>query len=198
MMLKIILCGLLVAVNGAPQVRRGFDLFREQEALWREFENNFDKFENKMHHFLDNIEKVDITDRVEGDTYVISMVIAGLAESEISVKRGGRQLVVEGHSADGSVILYSSRMLPPYVGESGNWTYENDVLKIVFPILHQPQSPPAKTRPVFVNEKKPNVKHDQGAAAGTGANNTAPENELPQMKEKQSINLDSDVEMVQV
>ncbi|CAG4953783.1 unnamed protein product [Colias eurytheme] len=150
-MLGIILCGLLVAVNGVPQFFQG-DFFPEwkMDSFWRDFDRKFEEFGDQMDHLYGNI---DTTDRIKGDKYEVTMIMSGFNEDEISVNVRQGQLVVEGHSADGSVNVYSSRSLPPYVGETGTWTYDNDVLKIVLPIHNGKKSTPEIETPNVTGKK---------------------------------------------
>ncbi|CAG4953788.1 unnamed protein product [Colias eurytheme] len=158
-MLKIILCGLLVAVNGEPKYKQHFFPGTEMDRYWTQFVKRFEEYGDRMDHLFDDAE-FPVTmrpSRINGDKYEIELSMPGFKEDEILVKAGQGRLQIEGHSANGSINIYNSRPLPLYVDASGNWTYEDNVLKIVFPILKNTQSPFGNKPSVPVNEIKPNV-----------------------------------------
>ncbi|XP_038220851.1 uncharacterized protein LOC119838805 [Zerene cesonia] len=187
MMLIMILCGLSVAVNGGPQhFHRNYFPGWEMDSFWRDFDRKFEVFDDQMDRLYGSIENIDTGDRIVGDNYEITMVMSGFKEDEISVKVRQGQLVVEGHSDDGSINIYNSRSLPPYVGASGTWTYENNVLKIVFPIIHG-------NNPVSEKEHRPNVVDKTHVIVSTGANNEGKE----VLKANQRRNLGDEVEIIQ-
>ncbi|CAG4953792.1 unnamed protein product [Colias eurytheme] len=195
-MLKIILCGLLVAVNGEPKYKQHFFPRTEMDRYWTQFNERFEEFRDRMDHLFDDVEfpVTAIPGRINGDKYVIEYIMTGLKEDEISVKARQGLLQIEGHSADGSINIYNSRPLPLYVDASGNWTYEDNVLKIVFPILKNTQSPFGnKPTSVPVNEIKPNVVIDNNWTFDSLGNGSNEDSEFPSKKEKQT-NLE--VEMI--
>ncbi|XP_045497509.1 uncharacterized protein LOC123695646 [Colias croceus] len=194
MMLKIILCGLLVAVNGAPKYKQHF--FPEREMYYTfltEIVQRVDVFGDRMDHLLDDDEFPVTTSpgRINGDKYEIEYTMTGLKKDDISVKARQGQLQFEVHSADGIINIYHNRSLPPYVDASGrNWTYEDNVLKIVFPILKNTQSPLGnKPTSVSVNDIKPNVVIDNNLTSDSLGNGNNEDSELPSKKEKRT-NLD--------
>ncbi|XP_045505764.1 uncharacterized protein LOC123702146 [Colias croceus] len=190
MMLKIILCGLLVAVNGAPKYKQQFF----PGTFWTQFNKHFEEFGNRTNHPFDDVKfPVTMSDgRINGDKYEIILPMPGLKKDEISVTSRHRHLEIDGHSADGFVDVYISRPLPRYVHASGNWTYEDSMLKIVFPILKHTQSP-FGNKPTSVPVIIPNVVIDNNRTSDSLGNGNNENSEMTSKKEKRT---DLDDEMI--
>ncbi|CAG9564412.1 unnamed protein product [Danaus chrysippus] len=158
-MIAVILLGLLACASAAPwhnhRHYRGNSHYEEgDDYLDSFFENEmFDtrRFWNELSRELMRLDAVldDLTKHfphqyptveVDDKEYKITLNLPGFDEKEVVVKAKKGLLVVQAVHKEGDVPERNYlivRSLPDDVGENGSWTYENGVLKIIFPITKE-------------------------------------------------------------
>ncbi|XP_045459912.1 uncharacterized protein LOC123670459 [Melitaea cinxia] len=189
---------------------RGFweELSREMMGLNAMIEDLYKRFPTNLSE-----------EKVEGNKYKINIALSGFVENEIVVKAKKGLLIIQAvHEAEhepGKSYL-DVRTLPDVVDVNGSWTYENGLLKIVFPLEHKSEVEPAVTEvPVTQapEHSRESVEFDmktsgiQDADVGatkrvTAEDNSISTNEIPQVQTVEAttyaVDLKGEVELVPV
>ncbi|XP_045449752.1 uncharacterized protein LOC123658362 [Melitaea cinxia] len=158
-------------------------------------------------------------EKIEGNEYKITISLTGFTDKEIVVKARKGLLIVEAvHKVDGEPgrSYLDLRTLPDVVNVNGSWTYENGLLKIVFPLEHKSEGEPAVTEAVVtqapehsheVVETEQKGTNDQNADVGivggaTNNGNSVSANEIPQGQNVEAttyaVDLKGEVELVPI
>ncbi|CAK1540358.1 unnamed protein product [Leptosia nina] len=113
------------------------DDIMNMKSFWRQFNREMATLEDRIQAITKSIPQVATKEGIEGNQYTIEIPLNGFQESDISVKARKGLLKVEARHnfGPGSTTNYMVvRSLPDCVGENGDWTYDNGILKIVFPV----------------------------------------------------------------
>ncbi|CAH3954783.1 uncharacterized protein LOC123714496 [Pieris brassicae] len=188
----LILIGLVAAAGAAPRFPFSDETSLENmfndnmfsmKNFWQQFGREMATLEQRISQMSRNLPHVVTKEGVEGNEYKIEIPLTGFQESDISVKaRPGLLKVVAQHNfGPGSTSNYIiARSLPEFVGASGDWTYENGILKIVFPLNNNASEGPDQ-QTVAPNHSREEIETDNtdtGANADIGLDKTGQESEL--------------------
>ncbi|XP_047520753.1 uncharacterized protein LOC125060042 [Pieris napi] len=187
----LILIGLVAAAGAAPRfpfsdetsLENMFndDIF-SMKNFWQQFSRDMATLEQSISQMSRNLPHIVTKEGVEGNEYKIEIPLTGFLESDISVKaRPGLLKVVAKHNnGPGSTSYYITRSLPAFVGANGDWTYENDILKIVFP-LNNSANEGSDQQTVAPNHSREEIETDNtdnGANADIGLDRSGQDSEL--------------------
>ncbi|CAF4861824.1 unnamed protein product [Pieris macdunnoughi] len=188
----LILIGLVAAAGAAPRfpfsdetsLENMFndDIF-SMNNFWQEFGREMATLEQRISQMSRNLPQVVTKEGVEGNEYKIEIPLTGFQESDISVKaRPGLLKVVAKHNfGPGSTSNYIiARSLPDFVGANGDWTYEDGILKIVFPLNNNANegSDQQTVAPNHSREEIETDNTDNGANADIGLDRSGQDSEL--------------------
>ncbi|XP_072938658.1 uncharacterized protein [Epargyreus clarus] len=162
-MIVFVLLGLLAAAGAAPHYHpnhhrhgppppfpRHDDYFHQRffqddifdtRSFWDELRRELLSLDTVVDDFVKHFPTSVSTEGINGDIYRITIPLQGFEEKDIAVKaKKGLVMVQAIHKyAEGAEKSYvDMRTLPACVNESGKWSYENEVLKIEFPVTEQP------------------------------------------------------------
>ncbi|XP_032519110.1 uncharacterized protein LOC116771374 [Danaus plexippus] len=155
-MIAVILLGLLACASAAPwhnhRHYRGNSHYEEDDdyldsffenqmfdtrRFWNEISREMLRLDSMLadlsKHFPHQYPTVEVNDK----EYKITLNLPGFDEKEVVVKAKKGLLVVQAVHKEGDVPERNYlivRSLPDDVGENGSWTYENGVLRVIFPI----------------------------------------------------------------
>lgn len=144
-MYSIVFFGLLAFVAASPRHHHHHrsdydDYFKDDifdlRRFWREFRRDMSELENIFRRFKGNT----CSEGIVGNEYKVSIRLRGFNEDDITVKAKKGLLIIQamkGGPNSGKNYL-DVRSLPDYVNEIGQWTYEDGVLNIGFPITGKP------------------------------------------------------------
>lgn len=149
----------------------GDDVF-DTRQFWAEMANELRQLDEMLAQFSANFPSVTSSQGVDGKQYKITIPLAGFDEKDIVVKaREGLLMVQAVHKLEGDATGERSyldiKTLPSRVNVTGSWTYEDNVLKIVFPL-----KPEAETGEVFgtdVTEAPVTEAHSREEMSPTGS-----------------------------
>ncbi|XP_022115731.2 uncharacterized protein LOC110993687 [Pieris rapae] len=188
----LILIGLVAAAGAAPHFPYSDgtsldNMFTDDmfgmNNFWQQFNRQMATLEERISQMSRNLPHVVTKEGVEGNEYKIEIPLTGFQESDISVKaRPGLLKVVAQHNyGPGSTSNYIiARSLPEFVGANGDWTYENGILKIVFPLNNNP-SEGSDQQTVAPNHSREDIETDNtdtDANADIGLDKAGEDSEL--------------------
>ncbi|KAJ2947996.1 hypothetical protein O0L34_g9788 [Tuta absoluta] len=114
----------------------------DTQRFWAEMAAEFQKIDQVLNELYTHFPATTSEHGIKGNEYVITMSLSGFEENDIKVKaREGVLMVQAVHKSDnGNQRSYIDvKTLPNYVNVNGTWTYEEGILKIVFPLNSKPE-----------------------------------------------------------
>ncbi|CAH0727663.1 unnamed protein product, partial [Brenthis ino] len=114
--------------------------------------------------------------QIEGNEYIIRISLPNYEEKEIAVKaRKGLVMVQAVHQEEGEPQrnYLDVRTLPDSVNEAGSWSFENGVLKIVFPIAKKEITEGEVPTEAPVTEAPQHSREDMEPTSNENANRNA-------------------------
>lgn len=153
-MCPLLLFGLFVAASAAPQF---FDYhphfphhrhlspylrddYFDTQNFWSGLSRELQQLDDMLAEFHNRFPPAITTDGIEGNEYKISIPLTGFDEKDIVVKAREGLLMIQATHKDvsGNENNYLNvRNLPDNINVKGNWSYENGILKIAFPLKGQ-------------------------------------------------------------
>ncbi|KAJ0182232.1 hypothetical protein K1T71_001601 [Dendrolimus kikuchii] len=150
-MTPLLFVGLFVAASAAPQFfnrnppfphhRHLSPYFQDDifntENFWSGLSRELQQLDNMLAEFHNRFPTTITREGIQGNEYKITIPLSGFDEKDIVVKAREGLLMVQAVHKDevGNENNYLNiRNLPNYVNVTGRWTYENGVLKVVFPV----------------------------------------------------------------
>ncbi|CAH0727662.1 unnamed protein product, partial [Brenthis ino] len=116
------------------------------------------------------------SEQIEGNEYIITISLPNYEEKEIAVKaRKGLVMVQAVHQEEGEPQrnYLDVRTLPDCVNEAGSWSFENGVLKIVFPIAKKEIAEGEVPTEAPVTEAPQHSREDMEPTSNENANRNA-------------------------
>lgn len=105
--------------------------------FWSELSSEMSRFDEMMQTFMQHFPSSVSSSGVQDNQYKINIALTGFEEKNIVVKARDGLVMVQATqtSAEGNGRSYMDvRSLPSFVNVAGSWTYEQGLLKIVFPL----------------------------------------------------------------
>ncbi|CAK1602512.1 unnamed protein product [Parnassius mnemosyne] len=169
-MFKIVLLGLLASASAAPHhyshgppspFRHGDevglgdryfsnDIF-DTRRFWMELSREMAMFDQLLVDFAKRFPSSVSSEGIDTETneYKVTIPLAGFEEKDIIVKaREGLLMVQAVQKPEGGIerSYLDIRSLPNIVNVNGSWTFNEGVLKIVFPLLSKPETEETTTK----------------------------------------------------
>lgn len=127
------------------------DLF-DVNKLWKELESELRQMDEAIKELTKQFPiTTSFNEEIVGDEYKLTIGLTGFEEKDITVKAKEGVLMIQAvhDSPDGNQRSYIDlRTLPSNINVAGAWTYQNEVLKIEFPLLKKPDEEGTTVAPI--------------------------------------------------
>lgn len=129
-----------------PQTNGQLDLFTgemfDAHQFWSELAEEMHRMDQMLNEFSKHFPTSTSNEGVEDNEYRVTISLTGFDEKDIVVKaREGVLMIQAVHTSEAGNerTFIDLRSLPTYVNVNGTWTYDKDVVKIVFPLKDRPK-----------------------------------------------------------
>ncbi|XP_013133359.1 PREDICTED: uncharacterized protein LOC106099373 [Papilio polytes] len=147
------------------------DFFRDNmfdtRRFWAELSREMSMLDQFLNEFTKRFPNGVSSEGIDSKTneYKVTVPLNGFEEQDIKVKAREGVLMIQAVRSAGEVgqnSYLSMRTLPAIVNVTGSWTFENGVLKVVFPLLSTPNEEETTTEVVteIPEQFKPESRED--------------------------------------